>query len=343
MDFADSVISDGIRAVTQTKPNTPSPSNVTPKRQTLSKTLRNVKWSKPGLIAGLTLVMLSAVAGIVISVLAVFKPERVEHHVRVSQSSDLGIGTPSVNRVTINGSLICDNDFVVSKNSHVTQASTVNQTTVVQTLETSKLSVGGIELTSSLLRSINTFREYIQVGNTTKEYTWKTGSELNVVLPNSDVFTAANPWVLLGGNPLWYYVPPFVNTAEKTVSFVDLTPGTWTIVFQGRYIVDNGSNQAVVSPSLVMYTKEMKNVLTNGITHTDAVMLRNEIQDNVRLTELKDANSMMSMSATVQIPVSNPYTTSSATRPMVEFAIITKYAHAPVKLYNLTLTCIKLN
>lgn len=285
-------------------------------------------WSKPALLAGVCMAMVFAVTGCVMAIWALTKPQVVEHHVSVSNTE---------NSTHIGGQLTCQNTADITGNVVITGSETTDKTTVTANLKTQTLTVADIPLTNSFLQTVSTFREFVQVGRS-EAYTWSLTEAGTFMWPASSLFTVNEPWTLLDGNTLWYVTPPFVNDTQKTAAFVDLTPGIWTLVFQGRFTVNGSANASnYVRPFLVAYTKDMENVVENGASNSSSALLATYAPDPDDTAN----NALMFAWTTVQIPNTSAFFDTSALRPMVEFQITTDKSNAEISLFDLTLTCIK--
>lgn len=259
---------------------------------------------------------------------ALTKPQVVEHHVSVSNTESA---------THIGGQLTVQNTADITGRMTVTGAETTDRTTVAANLTTQTLTVANIPLTPEFLQTISSFREFVQVGRS-EPYSWNVSTTGTTMWPASSLFTADNPWALLDGNTVWYVTPPFVNDTQKTAAFIDLTPGVWTLVFQGRFTVDGTADaNNYVRPVLVTYTKDMENVVENGAANSSSALLASYTPD----ADDRANNALMFVWTTVQMPNSSAFSDTSALRPMVEFQITTDKPNAEIRLFDLTLTCIK--
>jgi len=296
-------------------------------------------WSQAGIITALSFLLVLAVTGIIISVLALIKSEYDEH--RTLPRGPVPSVTASVGaRFVVDGKLFVGNDLTVGNDLSIS-GDLDTATLVCTNYDTPEnVSVAGVNVTSALVRAISNFRRFVSIGQSgANEYKWAGGvippQPGSLPMPNLDVFTT--PWIVLDGDDTLYSQSAFTNTEQKTIAWLELPPGYWAFTFQCQYAQPIGDTN--LTPSIVVYTEKMENVLINGENQTDSALVMTQVPENVFLQTAWVCGA-------INIPATNAFMKSSALRPMVEFAG-TSNESAPVTssftLGTITFTCIQLS
>jgi hypothetical protein len=291
--------------------------------------------SKAGAVAALTFLALVSVGALILSLVALLKPEKVIHVIVPQPTVTVTGGS---NEFTVSGNLTVGGHWFVSKTFTALPQWQVDQTLScdsLQVADSSNLTYQSVTLNSAFLRNISTIGAFIEIGSASVSFTTPQTATSAYTVPGTTLWTVSNPMTLIGASDDNLYDVQ-TNSTQQTLSFISLpvtTGSVWVVAVQCSVISPSGysSSDITISVNVVSYGASMQAFTQNQFqTNLSTAFLANQNQS-------LSGNNIINISSIVPVPTAAVGSGTPCFRPMVEFSIFNPPLNTVFEISNLTL------